>query len=437
MPGFPKMSRYVRCNCTTNNCQDTLLPAHVVRSHERSDLLAQSVTSHARFKRVGGRIIPSAQTLDARSVPRTFEIPLHKPPPLLSPDFEPHFSDSEVLDTGLIHEDLGITNNQSPFPNLGPNFRSAPGLLTAIDHYDMYNAATAAGSRPLTPREAHNLPVDPEQEMLERELAKAFEELQQEQDKDVSIDEDSDMDMDSPLDEPVHICTELGEDDPDPFTLDEEQLLEDEVDLSHIPPHLLSLYALVSWLHLQFHLPRIACNALLAIFTCILLSISPAIDTPFITLQSSNRVLGVDKRILILPVCPSCRDVFPPAGSCHTVDMCAACHVNLFLPSETTRGNQRAIRMPVIKYPYLPLSEQLKSILKVPGVEAVLDQWRTKPRSPGKYTDIFDGDMCRTKLKDPSGKLFFSNLPDEKTGPNGELRIGVNLGVDWYVLVHT
>jgi hypothetical protein len=25
------------------------------------------------------------------------------------------------------------------------------------------------------------------------------------------------MDTDSPLDEPVHICTELGEDDPDPF----------------------------------------------------------------------------------------------------------------------------------------------------------------------------------------------------------------------------
>ncbi|KAJ8581258.1 hypothetical protein M405DRAFT_847159 [Rhizopogon salebrosus TDB-379] len=76
------------------------------------------------------------------------------------------------------------------------------------------------GSRPLTPRKAHNLPVDAEQEMLERELAKAFEEFQQEQDEDVKIDEDGDMD--SPLDEPVHICTELGEDNPDPFVPDEE-----------------------------------------------------------------------------------------------------------------------------------------------------------------------------------------------------------------------
>jgi hypothetical protein len=78
------------------------------------------------------------------------------------------------------------------------------------------------GSCPLTPREAHDLPVDPEQEMLERELAKAFKEFQQEQNEDVNIDEDGDMDMNSPLDEPVHICTELGEDNLDPFVLDEE-----------------------------------------------------------------------------------------------------------------------------------------------------------------------------------------------------------------------
>ncbi|KAJ8579656.1 hypothetical protein M405DRAFT_848101 [Rhizopogon salebrosus TDB-379] len=80
----------------------------------------------------------------------------------------------------------------------------------------------AMGSRPLTPREAHNLPVDPEQKMLEREIVKAFEEFQQEQDEDVNIDEDGDMDMDSSLDEPVHICTELGKDNPDPFVPDEE-----------------------------------------------------------------------------------------------------------------------------------------------------------------------------------------------------------------------
>jgi hypothetical protein len=37
------------------------------------------------------------------------------------------------------------------------------------------------------------------------------------------------------------------------------------------------------------------------------------------------------------------------------------------------------------------------------------------------------------KLRGADGKLFFSNLPHEKNGPDGELRIGVNFGCDWYV----
>ncbi len=41
--------------------------------------------------------------------------------------------------------------------------------------------------------------------------------------------------------------------------------------------------------------------------------------------------------------------------------------------------------------------------------------------------------MCHLKLRAPNGTLFFSNLPYEKNGPGGELRIGVNLGVDWYM----
>ncbi|KAG2046440.1 hypothetical protein BDR06DRAFT_977476 [Suillus hirtellus] len=34
------------------------------------------------------------------------------------------------------------------------------------------------------------------------------------------------------------------------------------------------------------------------------------------------------------------------------------------------------------------------------------------------------------QLQGMDGKIFFSNLPHEKNGPDGELRIGVNLGVD-------
>ena len=41
--------------------------------------------------------------------------------------------------------------------------------------------------------------------------------------------------------------------------------------------------------------------------------------------------------------------------------------------------------------------------------------------------------MCHLKLRVPDGMLFFSNQPHERNGPGGELHIGVNFGVDWYM----
>ncbi|KIJ15283.1 hypothetical protein PAXINDRAFT_11822 [Paxillus involutus ATCC 200175] len=144
------------------------------------------------------------------------------------------------------------------------------------------------------------------------------------------------------------------------------------------------------------------------------MSLCPTLQTPFVTLHSSHYVLGLDTAIHILP------------------DMCASCNINLFLPTQTKHGNDRAVKSPIINYPYLPLSEQIKRLLKIPGLEAVLDEWQTKVQKPGEYIDIFDGDICRTRLKGPNGKLFFSNKDNEKQGPNGELCIGVNLGIDWF-----
>jgi hypothetical protein len=114
---------------------------------------------------------------------------------------------------------------------------------------------------------------------------------------DVNIDVDvsfNDYDQDS-------FNTGPDEDNPNLFLL--EKVLDP---CNKMSPHTSSLYiyALVSWLHLQVHLPRVACNGLLAIFACLLISLSPAIDTLFITLQSSNHVLNADKSIYVLPVCP-------------------------------------------------------------------------------------------------------------------------------------
>jgi len=124
--------------------------------------------------------------------------------------------------------------------------------------------------------------------------------------------------------------------------------------------------------------------------------------------------------------------IHPQALGMHRGDVTCVKLTFFFLPEHMRLGNLHAVKTPVIKYPYIPLSEQIRSILKIPGIEASLDGWRNKLRFPGEYGDIFDGNMCRLKLKAPDGLLFFSN--HKRHGLNDELRIGVNLGVDWCVL---
>ena len=450
-----------RCNCQTNKCGGVLVANHVAAAHKRSDLLKKTVLLQNHFKRSSKLIVPSAQ-LDHGPVSQTLREQL----PLISPDVAfqdpPRRSDcavkQEMLNHGTITgEDLDIITFGSDLPNLGLNFHSPEALIAAVDHFSAYGAATAAGARPLTSYEAHHLPPDPERRTFEHQMQKIAEEL----DSNHNFDQHGDTTIeqglgDNPLDgaddnpndeadldgspEDDNLENEVGntvlavqddKDNPDPFMSLPEFQSADDHDLSRLPPHLLVIYTVISWLHLQFHLPRVACNALLTIFAYTLASILPSIATPLVTLQSSNFILGVNRNIILLPIRPTCLNVFPPAGSIHTQDTCLSCNIDLFLPAETKRGNIRSIKSPVMKFPYLPLSEQIKSILRVPGIEVLLDEWRLKDRSPGKYIDIFDGKICCTALKGPNGKFFFSNLPSEKHGPQGELHIGVNLGIDW------
>ncbi len=111
-------------------------------------------------------------------------------------------------------------------------------------------------------------------------------------------------------------------------------------------------------------------------------------------------------------------------------DNCTTCDISLFSPELTQQGNHHVTKTPEIKYPYLSLSDQIALFLRNPGVEVLLDDWRTKPCNPGEYGDIFDESMCQLKLRAPDGSLFFSNLPHEIKGPTNELRIGVNMGLD-------
>jgi hypothetical protein len=201
----------------------------------------------------------------------------------------------------------------------------------------------------------------------------------------------------------------------------------DPTDISALLPHLLTIYCVVSWLHTQFHLPRSACDALLTIWLIFLTFIAPTLEPPMVTLKAVNSALGLsDVPIHVLAVCPGCREVFP--GSSHTATQCSQCESDIF--GEVPTAGRRKSRIPLIRYPYLSISEQLASILALPGVEDIMDDWRTVERKPGLYQDVFDGRIAK-EMKGPDEKHFFSNKKGEEKGPNGELRLGLTWGVDW------
>ena len=201
-----------------------------------------------------------------------------------------------------------------------------------------------------------------------------------------------------------------------PFFFDDE-VQSDTIDFADIPEHVRVIHAIISWLHLLLHLSCTACNMLLAIFSSLLLFLCPTTPVPFTTLKSDNHLLGVNKPIHMLPVCPTCCDIYPMATSLLCHDTCTSCNVDLFLPSQTLQGNNHGMKTPTIKYPYLPLSEQITSILKIPGI----DKWRKKLCTLGTCMDIFNGAICCTKLKGQDSRLFCSNNMNEQHGPNGKL----------------
>ena len=73
-----------------------------------------------------------------------------------------------------------------------------------------------------------------------------------------------------------------------------------------IPSHLLIVYTMVTWLHFQFHLPHLACNAILAFLALLFRFFSVDLAPPFITLPSTTHALDVNPGVELLAVCPGC-----------------------------------------------------------------------------------------------------------------------------------
>ena len=391
----------------------------------------------------------------AGPVPKTFPVPLNEPRnidefPDLTNIPERVASDpitQEMYDHGTLNWDDDDIQLGRPVAPFGPHIKDPNTMVAFVDHYEQLNAAVARGAVPYTSAIGHARPHpgwlnDAEiSDTIQGMMAEAREQDEQDERGEEDFldvlhnlpdnpEVGDEIDIDTDTDSEVNgLNVPLDEDDPDPFFQKTEP--ESTQNLSTLPPHLLCIYAFTTWLHLQFHLPRVACNALLSVFACILAFIAPNLDSPLVTLKSVNRHLGVSVPFQVLPVCPSCKEVYP--SNENTPDVCSHCETELFISRFTNRGNKRKERVPVLKYPYLPISDQLGAILAIPGIEKLLDSWRTVPRVPGLKKDIFDGNITKN-LKAPDGTAFFANEGEQdRCGPNGELRIGLALGVDWFL----
>lgn len=199
------------------------------------------------------------------------------------------------------------------------------------------------------------------------------------------------------------------------------------------------VYLLVFWLHAQCHLPFRACAAVLTCVSIILSAAGVILDPPmYKTLPSVMSALNVDPTFRIAPVCPKCQAVYSPKSL--PTAACDKCKVPLYR-SSPTRGQERTGRTthedpkPVLQFPYKSLEEQLATMLANPGIEDEMERALDKINSstPGVWTNVFDGQVCQ-ELPGQDGSKFFK--PDDKAKAAGELRIGVSLGVDWYVLLY-
>lgn len=227
------------------------------------------------------------------------------------------------------------------------------------------------------------------------------------------------------------------ENDPDPFTTSSENdsaRMGASISSQTTPAPLFILYLLVSWLHTHFHVPFLACNAILVVVVNILRASGtsfPAHSPPYTTLTTVTINLGVEPSFKVLPVCPKCLEVYPRNRANDTV--CDHCATQLFQSIQRHDHRLKSnshLRRPFLQFPCKTIEAQLRDILSIAGVEDLIDAWRKKSRIPGVYEDNFDGRICQ-ELKGPNGHLFFE-VPQPLDC--SELRIGLTLGVDWYVL---
>ena len=192
----------------------------------------------------------------------------------------------------------------------------------------------------------------------------------------------------------------------------------------------------VGFLHTKHHMSFRACGILLwclcSVF--ILLGLFNVDNRMPTTLGTVFTHLGFVDRFTLLVVCPECRAV---AGTPITTPyleeetLCTNCNAALYLgippayfvPDPTAHPILKKVK-PKIVVPFASLSDLITELLARPGLEGLIDAWRTHCQPPGKYAAIWDSHIWKT-IRDADGCLFFSAREDN------ELRIAATCGLDW------
>lgn len=192
---------------------------------------------------------------------------------------------------------------------------------------------------------------------------------------------------------------------------------------------------MVAILHSKHRVSFRACALILHCVTIILLSLGilhPTQPLPT-TLNTVIHRLDLHDRFTIYPVCGCCHRIFPTDIPTNT--LCPDCDSRLFKPVSdrlfrTVTGRKAQRPPPVCAAPIQVPSSLLANFLARGGNEAACKSWRSRTVKPGELHDISDGEIWRT-MQGPDQTNFFS-----ETEASQELRIGVTMSLDWYVLSH-
>ncbi|EIW62028.1 uncharacterized protein TRAVEDRAFT_35446 [Trametes versicolor FP-101664 SS1] len=201
-------------------------------------------------------------------------------------------------------------------------------------------------------------------------------------------------------------------------------------------PSVVLAMILVAWLHLAAHLPFRFCDVVLSVIGYILVDAGQANLTPLLrtSLTGCLSALRMDPAIRMYPTCPACLEPHPEAVTADGNACCCLCSHPLFkIDNSSTRHGQRrgkrARAQPYLQTPAKSIVEQLSTLLAQPGIEEALDSWRRRSRLSGWLADFFDGAISKSLLG-PDGLPFFKH--DDAVDLEGELRIGLALGIDWF-----